>query len=123
LFLIKLAAHERHAAHQERRPQIELVSADEPPQCVVEILRRRGHTATVGIEARAPARGRPSKFDLERDGFLDIDALQEANAGAFARLHRLPLPPDFTRSANSMSSSCTAAPSIVGTPAIWRTAG
>ena len=95
LFLLKLAALERHAAHQEKPPMLELVSVDEPPMCVVRIMSRRGHRATVGVDARDPACGRSCDFDLDDDGWPDIDALQEANAIAFARAHGLPIPPQL----------------------------
>lgn len=92
-FLIKLARLERHARHEERKVALELVSSDEPPICVVEIAARKAMVATVGVEARAPAKGRPTDFPNREDGWPDIDALQQANARAFARTHALPLPP------------------------------
>jgi hypothetical protein len=91
-FLLKLAMYERHAARQVQRPIIELTSTDEPPVCVLEIIARRGHVATVGVTACVPARGRPSAFVLGQDGWPDIAALQAANAAAFATRHGLPSP-------------------------------
>jgi hypothetical protein len=94
-FLIKLARLEQHASHQEKPPLLELVSLDEPPMCVLEILRRRGHRAVVGVEERRPAGGRTCRFGLEYDGWPDIDALQQANAAAFAQAQGLLVPPDL----------------------------
>lgn len=92
-FLIKTAKLERHAAHQQRPIRLELVSADEPPICVLEIAARKGIAVTVGIETRAPAKGRATGFLNMTDGWPDIDALQQANARSFARAWGLPLPP------------------------------
>jgi hypothetical protein len=93
LFLIKMANLRRHASHQEKPVHLELVSADEPPSCVVEIAGRLGITATVGIEDRRPAQGRPSTFPNTPDGWPDIGVLMESNARAFAQRRELPLPP------------------------------
>ncbi len=93
LFLIKMASLWRHAAHQETPVRMELASPDEPPICVVEIAERKGITATVGIEDKKPARGRPTGFPNAPDGWPDIDALQEANARTFAKRRDLPMPP------------------------------
>src|SRR5262245_41573449 len=91
LFLLKLAAYERHAAHQDMRIHLELSSTDEPPACVVEIAARRDIAATVGIAAlRAVATGRPTAFPSTATGWPDLDALQSANARTCAEQHRLP---------------------------------
>lgn len=92
-FLIKTANLRRHASHQEKPVHLELVSADEPPSCVVEIAGRLGIAATVGIDDRRPAQGRPSTYPLTPDGWPDIGVLMEANARAFAHRRELPLPP------------------------------
>lgn len=91
--LTKLARYERHAAQQERSPAIELASIDEPPSCLVELFKRRGHSVTVRPEPRRAARGRASEFGLDDEGWPDMDALQVANASAFARAYGMPLPP------------------------------
>jgi hypothetical protein len=92
-FLIKTANLRRHASHQETPVHLELVSADEPPSCVVEIAARLGMTVTVGIDDKRPAQGRPSTYPLTPDGWPDIGVLMEANARAFAQRRELPLPP------------------------------
>lgn len=90
-FLIKTANLRR--GHEGKPVHLELVSADEPPSCVVEIAARIGMTAVVGIDDRRPAQGRPSTYPLTHDGWPDIGVLMEANAREFAQRRELPLPP------------------------------
>lgn len=91
--LIKLAIYERQSEQADGSPRIELVSNGEPPAPVLAFLSARGVKVWVGSEAQTPAVGKPSAFGLDREGLPDLAALQRANAQAFARAHRLELPP------------------------------
>jgi hypothetical protein len=92
--MLKLAGHERHAAHQDGPVLMELVSADEPPRSVVELLAGKQIVCRVGTGGdRRPATGRPDTFPVGDDGWPALDALQAANARAFAAAHELPDPP------------------------------
>lgn len=94
LFLLKLAAHEQYAAQQDTPVRIELISPDEPPACIVEIVARRQIAAFVGEPGqRTPATGRPTPYMNGADGWPDVNALQAVNAGTCAELHGLPRPP------------------------------
>src|SRR5687768_9645777 len=72
--LLKLAGHQRHAAHQAQPVVLEVVSADEPPACVVELLARLQIETWVGLgkEKRLP-RGRPSVYALDDDGYPELE--------------------------------------------------
>lgn len=62
-----------------------LHSAGEPPESVLQFVRERGVVATIG-DAAAPreAVGRPARYPNLHDGSPDLEALQSANATAFA---------------------------------------
>jgi hypothetical protein len=93
-FLVKLAGYEQHAAHQDQPVTIELVSREEPPACVLEIMRRKGHKVERQTDdGRAPVTGYPAAFELGSDGWPDVGALQAANARAFAARYELAWPP------------------------------
>lgn len=91
--MIKLAVVQQYAGRlrrERRRSTILLHSTGEPPESVLEFVHDFGVAATVGNAANPrPAKGRPARYTNLPDGSPDMEALQSANASAFAADHGL----------------------------------
>lgn len=91
--LIKLTSVLAHADRLNgdgRRATVLMHSSGEPPASVLELLRECDIAAMVGAtKGPRPATGRPARYPNLHDGSPDLEALQGANAAAFAAEHGL----------------------------------
>jgi hypothetical protein len=91
--IIKLAGvleHARLLLEDGKRSTVLLHGPAEPPASVLQYLTDRQVASTVGsTTSLRPATGRPSRFPNLHDGSPDLEALQSANAAAFAATHGL----------------------------------
>lgn len=92
--LIKLANYRSHAEREGSDAAIELVSFEEPPVFLVELLTAQGVPVAVG-EAMRPAVGRASTIALRDDGLPRLDELMATVADIAAERYDLASPPSL----------------------------